>query len=275
MTLGLVMVVAAFIGLCLFNLEPARFGAHHDDGIYVVTAKALATGQGYRIISLPDRPAQTKYPPLYPFLLSLIWRVYPDFPGNLRPMLLLSAMTATLFLLATYFYLTRQGHCGPVVALLIVGLMACNRRMILFSGLLYSELTYALLSLLAVWAAERCADGRRTWTGFLAGGLAGLACLTRTMGITRPAALALYLLARRSYRPLAAVLLGAALFIGPWHAWRRAQPPPKPTASATYYTDYGADFRDIVWEMRACFGTWRPKTFITLPCYSRPPWCYP
>src|SRR5881409_1429359 len=87
-------------GSCLLYaaaFTPARFGFYHDDGIYVVTAKALATGQGYRIISLPYEPAQTKYPPFYPFLLSLVWRAYPRFPNNLVPMMLLSLIAATAF----------------------------------------------------------------------------------------------------------------------------------------------------------------------------------
>ena len=44
----------------------SQLGHLGDDGVYWVCAKALATGQGYRIISLPERPFQTKYPPLYP-----------------------------------------------------------------------------------------------------------------------------------------------------------------------------------------------------------------
>src|SRR5262249_2042512 len=54
-----------------------------DDGIYLVCAKSLAEGTGYRILSLPNEPFQTKYPPLYSWLLSLIWRIDPRFPSNL------------------------------------------------------------------------------------------------------------------------------------------------------------------------------------------------
>ena len=99
------------------HAHPARFGSYHDDGIYVVTAKALATGQGYRIISLPDAPAQTKYPPFYPWLLSLVWRARPDFPENLRPMMGLSALAAVLFLGFSYAYLVGRGHAGRGLAL--------------------------------------------------------------------------------------------------------------------------------------------------------------
>ena len=60
-----------------------QFGHLHDDAIYFVSAKSIAEGHGYRILSLPGEPYQTKYPPLFPMLLALVWKVRPDFPGNL------------------------------------------------------------------------------------------------------------------------------------------------------------------------------------------------
>ena len=60
-----------------------QFGDPHDDAVYFVSAKSLANGGGYRIESLPGEPSQTKYPPLYPLLLSLAWRINPHFPENL------------------------------------------------------------------------------------------------------------------------------------------------------------------------------------------------
>jgi hypothetical protein len=60
-------------GFMLFlAYSPGRFGLSHD-GIYVSTERWRRGG--YRLISLPYAPPQTKYPPLYPFLLSVIWRV--------------------------------------------------------------------------------------------------------------------------------------------------------------------------------------------------------
>ena len=52
---GLLIAVAAFAAI-----NPRILGLFHDDGIYAVAAKALADGDGYRIISLPGDPAQTK-----------------------------------------------------------------------------------------------------------------------------------------------------------------------------------------------------------------------
>lgn len=59
----LVVILAGAFSFYLASLTTSGFGFYHDDGLYVVMAKAIATNQGYRIISLPDEPAQTNSPP--------------------------------------------------------------------------------------------------------------------------------------------------------------------------------------------------------------------
>src|SRR6266567_4924511 len=137
---SLVIVLTGAVMLYFASLAPARFGEYHDDGIYVTTAKALATGKGYRIISLPYEPAQTKYPPLYPFLLSLIWRVYPQFPQNLIWMMLLSVAATLSFLALTYRYLVRQSYATHWQALIVVALAAMNWRTVIVATGIYSEM---------------------------------------------------------------------------------------------------------------------------------------
>ena len=63
-------------------LSVPGIGLAGDDGAYVVTGKALAEGRGYRIISQPNEPAQTKYPVLFPALIACIWKLFPEFPAN-------------------------------------------------------------------------------------------------------------------------------------------------------------------------------------------------
>src|SRR5262249_14976938 len=94
----------------LWRLVPGVCGVFHDDAIYVLTAKALADGEGYRIVSLPEAPPQTKYPVLYPAVLSLIWLAWPAFPDNLVAMQGLTLLCACAFVALAYLYLVRFGY---------------------------------------------------------------------------------------------------------------------------------------------------------------------
>ena len=161
----LLVILAASCLLYVAAFTPARFGFYHDDGIYVVTAKALATGQGYRIISLPYEPSQTKYPPFYPFLLSLVWRAYPHFPENLWLLTSLSMGATVTFLALAFRYLVREGYASRGTALLVVALAAINGRTVILATSMYSEMIYAALSVGGLWLAERYLKGRLTWFG--------------------------------------------------------------------------------------------------------------
>ncbi|HEX6315334.1 MAG TPA: hypothetical protein VFZ73_10770, partial [Gemmatimonadaceae bacterium] len=75
------IVLVAVVGMvALLTVTPWPVGAFQDDAIYTILAKALATGEGYRMINLPGAPHATHYPPGYPFFLSLLWRLSPSFP---------------------------------------------------------------------------------------------------------------------------------------------------------------------------------------------------
>src|SRR5438876_495251 len=50
-------------------------GALNDDGVYVTLGKAIAEGAGYRSIHLVGAPVQVKYPPGFPLLLAIPWRL--------------------------------------------------------------------------------------------------------------------------------------------------------------------------------------------------------
>src|SRR5262245_33938328 len=103
----IVLIVAAGV-LYLRTLDANKIGFYHDDGIYAVTANSLAAGSGYRIMSLPGEPSQTKYPPLYPLLLSMAWLINPNFPSNGVLLLLPSVIATLLLLIVAQRYLVRE-----------------------------------------------------------------------------------------------------------------------------------------------------------------------
>lgn len=103
-----VLVTLSLLGtVYAFAWFAPSVGLYHDDGIYLVTAKALAEGQGYRIISLPHEIAQTKYPFLFPAALSELWRMLPHFPRNVPLLKALPLVCALLWFGLIYKLLVR------------------------------------------------------------------------------------------------------------------------------------------------------------------------
>lgn len=147
-------------------------GIYHDDAIYLVSAKALAEGKGYRIASLPGEPFQTKYPPLYPALLSLIWRVDPSFPGNLPKVMLVAWLALAGSVLLAWRLFATAGGFGEWESVGMAAFLALSPAMVQFGVLAMSELPFCVLVFACLIAAER---GNALWAGVWA----ALAFLTR------------------------------------------------------------------------------------------------
>ncbi|HEU5154610.1 MAG TPA: hypothetical protein VFU03_07770 [Gemmatimonadales bacterium] len=64
-------------------------GAWNDDGVYTVLGKSLAEGHGYRSLHLVGDPVQVKYPPGFPVLLALFWKLTGSLDGVQRAVSLL------------------------------------------------------------------------------------------------------------------------------------------------------------------------------------------
>ncbi len=215
-----------------------QFGDLHDDSIYYVSAKSLADGGGYRIESLPGEPSQTKYPPLYPLLLSVAWRLDPAFPHNLPIAAWLSWLALPAILLQLLWFYPRIGITGWRLWLMLV-LLAVNPYVILFSATLLSELLFTALMLSTILVTERAAD-KSSGVAFAAaaGAIAGLCYLTRSAAIAFLLAAPLYLWIRREPRK-ALIFAGAmAPFIAGWMIWVRAHQVSTTDLALSYYVDY-------------------------------------
>ena len=243
------LILTGIAGLCLLYFSafhPERFGFYRDDSMYVVMAKAIATGQGYRIISLPDAPVQTKSPPFFPFVLSLLWKVNPEFPGNLTQMMLLSVGASILFFGLTYRYLVFSGYANRWQAVLVVGLTAINWRIIVLATGIYSEMLYAALSVLALYLAEKYEKRTGHWGfGAATGVVIGLAFLTRSAGITLVFAIALYFLYRRERRGILPVII-AGMVVLCWLGWGYLNGRTAENTNAGSYESYFQTFRTLI-----------------------------
>src|SRR5215813_12548883 len=249
----ILFVILAGSGLIYYlAISPQRFGRGHDDTVYLTTAKALATGEGYRIISLPYRPAQTKYPPFYPLLLSLVWRLYPHFPENLPWMMLLSSVAAIGFLVISYKYLVEQDYALPWQVLIAVGLAAVNWRLVTLAASVYSEMVYGLLSVAVLYLAEKYEKRKASLLGVAAMSfLAGLTFLTRSIGLALIASVCVYYAMRKEWRKSLLVAGIGGVFVIGWIVWCRLNRTTFEGFNVAYYTDYWRDLTETISSMQS------------------------
>ncbi|HJU74915.1 MAG TPA: hypothetical protein VJ717_14325 [Gemmatimonadaceae bacterium] len=218
------LLVPGVIGALVFivavsTVTPWPVGAFEDDAIYTVLAKALAEGEGYRLVNLPGAPNATHFPPGYPAFLALLWRAWPVFPDNLVLFKFANALLLAAAAAGTYVFAT--GRLGLTRAWAAVSALAATLSVVilLLSGMVLSEPMFLALLAPSLLITERAIETGRVRTALLAGALLGGLALVRTLGLFAvPVALVL-LLWRRRHMAATALAAGAALLIVPWQVW--------------------------------------------------------
>jgi hypothetical protein len=239
--------LAIFLGLLVgiasvWSSNKETLGLFHDDGIYTVVAKSLSEGAGYRIISLPTAPDQTKYPFLYSYILSWLWELYPKFPDNIGLLKTVNAaFLAAIFVLSYLFYCRRVP--GEESEGLLFALLVCiNPAVFSFTDFTVSDLLFLLLSLSAFVifdASEQCTS-RAGGTTLLAL-IVALGCLTRSAAVPLAVAGAVHLAWSKRYRDLTRYVCLVVLFITPWLLWVRTHANQTASSLLHYYVSYSSE----------------------------------
>src|SRR5690242_11217502 len=105
--------------VAVYGWDMPHLGYLKDDGAYFATAKAIAEGKGYRDVSLPGEPWQTKYPPLYPAFLSLAWLAGRTLPVAIAIASALNWMALPLFAYTVLLFFECEHFHGPGLLTLI------------------------------------------------------------------------------------------------------------------------------------------------------------
>ena len=187
-----------------------RIGELHDDGIYLISAKSLTDGQGYRILSLPGEPAQTKYPPLYPLYLSSLWRWGPGFPAMLPWAMLLQWIFIPPLIALSAVYYVRHG-LNPILP----AMLGLNAYVLAFGTSLFTEIPFTGLLLGCLLLGER------RWA-LAAGLVAGAAYLTRTAALPLVISFPLFYWRLGQRKEALRFLVGIAPAVVGWMAWSAA-----------------------------------------------------
>ena len=238
-TLAPLVLAAIALAVALLTVTPWPVGVYQDDAIYVVLAKALASGDGFRMINMPGAPHATHFPPAYPLFLAALWKLYPSFPDNI----VLFKFANTLFLAATAYgtYRLSRSRLGLGVAGASVAAMVgtISVAILVITGVILSEPLYMALLIPTLIAAERVADEGGTREAAVAGALIGVLSLVRSVGMfALPAALVVLAL-RRRWRELLVLGAAAAPFVIGWQLWLSAHQAEMPHALVGKYGGYG------------------------------------
>lgn len=231
-----IVALAAF-GAAVAAIEPWPVGVFQDDGIYVVLAKSLATGHGYRYLNMPGLPNATHYPPLYPALLALLWKLFPAFPQNVTLFKFanagLLAGAAALF----HRFATRRLQLGTVGALVTVAAFSACAPVVLLTVMVLSEPMFLCALAATLLICERAASSGRLRDAAWAGAAIAMLALVRTLGIFLVPATALVLLSRRAWRATLVLVAVTVVLSIPWQLWVGAHAAEVP---AIYLGKYGS-----------------------------------
>src|SRR6185369_9130174 len=134
----------------------AAVGLFVDDAWYVMLAKGLATGQGYSLINAPTPGITPLYPPVFPFLLSLLYRLAPQFPQNVWLLKSLSVASMMIAGALAFTYFTRERRQHSYVALGIAAAMTLSPPLVLLAtSTLMSECVFVAIFLATILVVER------------------------------------------------------------------------------------------------------------------------
>jgi 4-amino-4-deoxy-L-arabinose transferase-like glycosyltransferase len=190
-----------------------------DTGRYDLLGRSLATGGGF---INPNGTTTLFWPPGYPFLLTAVYKLYPErLLGNheVAAALLVNALLAAASVLLVYAIGRRafNGRVGLLGALLF----ACFPSLIFLSGVTLSETLFTFLVLLGIWLIVEAELRPNRLLLIPAGLVIGYAALTRGQAALLPlVAVPFWWRANGSWRPalVRLVVVGglAALTVLPW-----------------------------------------------------------
>jgi 4-amino-4-deoxy-L-arabinose transferase-like glycosyltransferase len=200
-----------------------------DDAWYVMLAKSLADGTGYWLVNAPLPDILPGYPPGFPALLSVAFRLNPQFPDNLSLLKGVSivAMSVAGWLSYTYFHRDRQVP-RDLAACTAVAIVLTPSLVFLATSTVMSECVFLVAQFATVVVTGRAiaASTDRAWRlVVVAGLLAAAAVLIRSVGVAVIAAACLAFVKEGQWKRAALFSVVALACLAPWLAYSRVHAP--------------------------------------------------
>lgn len=211
------------LGLLLFAVgvaawRPIPVGVWHDDGVYMLVAKAIAEGKGLVYAGVVGTPPAAKFPPLYPAVLAGLW--------SLSDSIGVVTMAATFLNLALLggagglfaFALARSSPLGLRGAVALAAMAFASSDVLRPALIPLSESLFLVLTAGALACWSRVDEGDRAGVALTAVLLLG-GVATRTAGLALVVAYGMALVLRRRFGTAAATTAPALAFVLGWGWW--------------------------------------------------------
>ncbi|HEV8234608.1 MAG TPA: hypothetical protein VGP84_08410 [Gemmatimonadaceae bacterium] len=239
------LVGALALVATMHAIEPLPVGVFYDDAQYLILAKSLATGHGYRFLNLPGAPLATHFPPGYPAFLALLWRIAPAFPENVALFKFANALLLAVVALLAYRFATKALDVPPAVAAAaaLAG-TATIPSLVLSSAIMSEPLFLALLLPALAWSERESrpnpyrSSREALHSALLLGAAIGGIALVRTHGIALAGAVvATYIARGRRIEAVACAAVTCSL-LAPWILWVAAHNDSLPPVVRGAYGSY-------------------------------------
>lgn len=217
--LAAALAAVVVLACALASVTPEPIGVFVDDGIYVMVARALASGQGLHYTFLPGSPPAIHYPPLFSGVLAVVLQFAPDPPHDVAVLKMVNPLWTALGALGAVVLGARVTNGHPWLVAVAVTVAALSAPVLMLSNALMSEpMFFAILAWALLAVETAAARGGLRWA-FLAAVACACVVLVRTIGIVvLPAAFAALWLRSRRREALATVCVSVTLLL-PWQLW--------------------------------------------------------
>jgi hypothetical protein len=233
--------------LCLWVMNPHGLEPISDEPVYVSLAKSLATTGTYNSVFLPGDPAHAKYPFLFPWLLSQVWRIAPEYPSNVVALRLLNIAVGMAFLAVLGAMLFASKACSNLIAFCILLICSFHPAVIANSISLHSEAAFSLFTCLGIWVLLQWDGEKGGLISLLVGGFFfGCAFYVRSAGLALAAGFLCHLLSRYRWREAFVWSALTLTLIFPWLYWELAHNISTYFPEYIFYGSYLSDFIKLI-----------------------------
>ena len=257
-------VVAAVLAIYLLRVDHVA-GLIVDDAWYILLARSLARGERFGMVNSVFENGVTPYPPGFPLVLALVFRIVPEFPQNvwLLKSVSVAAMLGVGYL--SYWYFTSQRGLTRQVALLCaIAVVATPAFVFLATSTVMSESVFTLVQLAVVVLLGARTEDRARRNTVLAGIAGAAALLIRWAGIVVIVAGVSYLVVGKQWRRVMLFVVTALVCVSPW-LWYSGRHSPSAAERIAIGGGHALSYGQNFWLREASNATSGSATAAELP----------